>query len=170
MWIHLILKCTHRLTLYPELCKADTEQNSSQGHPTGTSVNSVICEDCSKFCLLHYNVGQWEFQISHCLGSTIIFIKIFFYSKEDIKWVWLIYSQLERTIVSIDINLAGLHQRVEYYLLYPCYIISHRRFCMHMPHHLTIFFNYHAVKLPLKLPQVRFDGTLIKGNDWINKE
>ena len=27
-------------------------------------------------------------------------------------------------------------------------IVSRRRFCMHMPHHLTIFFNYHTVKLP----------------------
>ena len=34
-----------------------------------------ILESCSKFCFLHYNAIQWEFQISHCLGSTNIFIQ-----------------------------------------------------------------------------------------------
>ena len=42
-----------------------TIQESIPVHPAGTSVNSAILENCSKFCLLHYNVSQWEFQISH---------------------------------------------------------------------------------------------------------
>ena len=40
-------------------------------HLAGTSVNSVNYAPC----LLHYNVSQWEFQISHCFNSTIIFIQ-----------------------------------------------------------------------------------------------
>ena len=40
-----------------------------------TSVNSVNYGPCSKFCLVHYNVSQWEFQISHCFSSTITFIQ-----------------------------------------------------------------------------------------------
>ena len=41
-------------------------------YPAGTSVNSVNYGPCSKFCLVHYNVSQLEFQISHCFSSTII--------------------------------------------------------------------------------------------------
>ena len=44
-------------------------------HPAGTSVNSVNYGLCSKFCLVHYNVSQWEFEISYCFSSTIIFIQ-----------------------------------------------------------------------------------------------
>ena len=44
-------------------------------HPAGTSVNSVNYGLCGKFCLVHYNVSQWEFQISHCLSSIIISIQ-----------------------------------------------------------------------------------------------
>ena len=52
-----------------------TIQESIPVHPAGTSVNSAILENCSKSCLVHYNVSQWEFQISHYLGSTNIFIQ-----------------------------------------------------------------------------------------------
>ena len=44
------------------------------GHPARTSVNSINYALCSKFYLLHFNVSQWEFQISYCFNSTIIFI------------------------------------------------------------------------------------------------
>ena len=44
-------------------------------HPAGISVNSVNYALCGKFYLLHYYVSQWEFQISHCFNSTIIFIQ-----------------------------------------------------------------------------------------------
>ena len=54
------------------------QSNNHKRHPAGTSVNTVNYGPCSKFCLVHYNVSQWEFQISHCFSSTIIFTKIFF--------------------------------------------------------------------------------------------
>ena len=41
-------------------------------HPAGTSVISAILESCSKFCLLHYNLSQWEFQISHFSTNNFI--------------------------------------------------------------------------------------------------
>ena len=52
-----------------------TAQLKIHKHPAGTSVNSVSYAPCSKFYLLHYNVSQWEFQISHCFNSTIILIQ-----------------------------------------------------------------------------------------------
>ena len=33
-------------------------------YPEGTSVNSAICEDISKFCLRFYNGGVWEISFS----------------------------------------------------------------------------------------------------------
>ena len=49
-------------------------QHSYLKHPAGGSVDSVNFASCSKFCLVHYNVSQWEFHISHCFSSTIISI------------------------------------------------------------------------------------------------
>ena len=44
--------------------------NTNLLHPAGTPVNPAICDNCSKFCLLHYNVSQWEIHISHSCMET----------------------------------------------------------------------------------------------------
>ena len=47
-------------------------------HPAGTLVNSVNYAPCSKFYILHYNVIQWEFQISHCYRQQRSWGKVMF--------------------------------------------------------------------------------------------